>query len=153
MRRLPFAALTLAALAAFAACCVAWAQTAAPAPQPEQLGKVTEVRGLVTMSLGSRVATVQPQTPVYDGARFVAGSSGKAELRFDNGCVLRLEPNEWVTIDRELECKALIATIHQLDGALLAAGTVPDIVPLLTTSLLGAAVYRMPNGSITPTPR
>jgi hypothetical protein len=153
MRRLPIATLAWSAAAAFAACCAAWAQAPAQAPQPEQLGKVTEVRGLVTMSLGSRVATVQPQTPVYDGARFVAGSSGKAELRFDNGCVLRLEPNEWVTIDRELECKALIATIHPIDGALLAGDAVPEIVPLLTTSLLGAAVYRMPNGSITPTPR
>jgi hypothetical protein len=150
MRRFTFALISLTA------CCAAWGQAPtqpAESAQLEQLGKVTEVRGLVTMSLGSRVATVQPQTPVFDGARFVSGTSGKAELRFDNGCVLHLEPNEWVTIDRKLECKALIAAIHPLDGSLLAAGAVPDIVPLLTTSLLGAAVYQMPNASITPTPR
>jgi hypothetical protein len=147
------------AFIAIAACAAVSAQTtpvSAPAQAPgspaSQLGKVTEVRGLVTMSLGSRVATVQPQTPVFDGARFVASSSGKAELKFDNGCVLELEPNHWVTIDRELTCKALIAAIQPIDGTLLAA-PVPDIVPALGTALLGAAVYRLPDGSITPTPR
>lgn len=149
------------ALIAVVACAAATAQTApvaasapaqASADAASQLGKVTEVRGLVTMSLGSRVATVQPQTPVFDGARFVASSSGKAQLKFDNGCVLELEPNHWVTIDRELTCKALIASIHSLDGIMLAA-PLPDIVPALGSALLGAAVYRLPDGSITPTPR
>jgi hypothetical protein len=123
MSRLPI-------LAAIASCAIAGAAFAQQPATLEALGAVKEVRGVVTMSLGSQVATVQPETPVFDGARFVAGSSGSAQLKFENGCVLDLKPNEWVTIDGKLDCPRQIAAIQSVSnlagGALLgSAHTLP----------------------------
>lgn len=143
---------------ASAACCWAvQAQTSRPAdtPTPTQVGSVTQVRGLVTMSLGANVATVQPDTPVFNGARFVASSSGEAEIRFRDGCVLKLEANQWVTIDGEIACAARIAAVQTLPDNLAVAGGFfgRDTLPLLGSVLLAGAITRLPDPAITPTPR
>jgi hypothetical protein len=145
------------ALIAVAACClVVRAQTpAAETVTATQIGKVTEVKGLVTMSLGANVATVQRDTPVFDGARFVAGSSGEAEIRFTDGCVLKLEPNQFVTIDGQRDCAVRIAAIETLPDSTLAGGSFfgRETLPLLGTVLLAGAITKLPDPSITPTPR
>jgi hypothetical protein len=142
---------TLAFLAVAGCCAVAWAQ----APAPQTLGTVAEVRGLVTMSLGANVATVQPDTPVFDGARFVSSSSGEAEIRFKNGCRLKLLPNQWVTIDSAQDCDTLIASIRTITDTNAAGGTLfaRDLVPLLGSAALAGAIARLPDAPITPTPR
>lgn len=142
---------TLFPVFALAACCT-FAYAQAPAPSP--VGTVAEVHGLVTMSFGSSVATVQPETPVFDGARFVASSSGGAELKFTNGCVVRLKPNEWLTVDSKLDCDQLVASVRTL-GNTAGAGTsfARGIAPLLASAAAVGAIAKLPDGKITPTPR
>lgn len=136
---------------ALAACCTL-AHGQAPSPSP--VGTVAEVRGLVTMSFGSQVATVQPDTPVFDGARFVASSSGGAQLKFKNGCVVTLEPNQWIAIDGTQNCDQLLAAVHTLgDTAAGGASFARGMVPLLASAALVGAIARLPDPKITPTPR
>jgi hypothetical protein len=144
------------AFLAVATCCVAVrAQTPAAAPTAAQVGKVAEVKGLVTMSLGANVATVQPDTPVFNGARFVAGSSGEAEIRFQDGCVVRLKPNQFVTINGEDVCDLRIAAVQTLPDNVATGGGLfgRDNLALLGAALLAGAISRLPDGAITPTPR
>jgi len=128
------------AVALFACAGAAFAQ---PAPTIELLGAVKEVRGVVTMSLGSQVATVQPETPVFDGARFVAGSSGDAQFKLENGCTFNLKPNEYVTIDGAMNCQQQIAAIQSatnLAGFSLLGS--PHSLPLLGVALLTGVVAK-----------
>lgn len=130
--------------------CAAWAQ--APAP----VGSVTEVHGLVTMSLGSNVATVAPDTPVFDGARFVASSSGGAQLKFADGCVVNLAPNQWVAVDSKLDCPSRIAAVRTLTDVPGAAGgtmLARTALPLAGAAALAGVLAKLPDGQITPTPR
>lgn len=99
-------------------CTVAGAFAQAPAV----VGKVVEVQGVVTVSDGVTVATVVPGTVFSDGNQFVTASSGSARLTLDNGCDIRLKPNESIVIDGKKTCPALIALIQPLGGNLAAAG-------------------------------
>lgn len=138
------------ALVALAACCTA-VQAQAPAP----VGAVAEVHGLVTMSFGSTVATVQADTPVFDGARFVASSSGGAELKFTDGCIVKLQPNQWVSIDSALTCDQRIAAVRFLTDTATAGASalMREAVPLLISTSLAGAITKLPEGKITPTPQ
>jgi len=146
MRSNLFAFFTAAALSS-----VALAQTATVT----ELGQVSVVRGLVTMSLGSSVATVQVDTPIFDGARFVTSSSGGATLKFSNGCTLELKQNEWVMIDSTRDCPDLIASIQSTveRGAGAEMLFAKDALPLVGAALLAGAVVKLPNPEITPRPR
>ena len=140
----------LAFLVASFACC-AWAQTPTPAP----VGSIAEVHGLVTMSYGSTVATVQADTPVFDGARFVASSSGGAQLKFSDGCLVNLAPNQWMSVDSKADCPTRIASVRTLSevggaGEGLFARTA---LPLAGAAALAGLVARLPDRQITPTPK
>jgi hypothetical protein len=140
-------------IAALAWASIASAQTPPAAPVP--LGTVTQVEGLVTMSLGSQVATVQPGTPIFDGARFVSSSSGQLQLSMP-GCAVNLRPNQLVQIDGSMSCSQQISMIQTLPAAgglsnsLFAARTG---LPLLGSAAVAAAVARVPEAEITPRPR
>ena len=133
----------LPALTALAFAAIATAAFAQVPPAVSSLGAVKEVTGVVTMSVGSQVATVQVETPIYDGSRFVASSAGNAQLRFENGCLLHLKPNEWVTIDSSLDCTRQIAAIHTVTNVAaggLFAGAGGSALPLLGLTALTAVV-------------
>lgn len=115
-------------------CTVAGAFAQAPAV----VGKVVEVQGVVTVSDGVTVATVVPGTVFSNGNQFVTASSGSARLALDNGCDIRLKPNESIVIDGKKTCPALLALIQPLGGNLAAAG-VGGTGTGLAAGLLGAA--------------
>jgi len=135
------------------ACAGAAAQTP-QLPQTQPLGSVTQIEGLVTMSLGAQVATVQAKTPVFDGARFVTSSSGTAEIKLTNGqtCTIDLKPNQMVTIDSGYTCNQQVAAIITLDNSLTAASPFfgRDGLALLGAAALAGAVGRVKEPEITP---
>ena len=92
---------------------------------PEVLGKVTEVQGVVTISDGVTISTAVLGTVITEGNQFVTASSGAARLTMDNGCVIRLKPNESLIINGMKSCRALIASIQSV-GSNLAAATVGE---------------------------
>ena len=141
--------ITLATIIATAFSGASWAQ--APAP----VGAVAEVQGLVTMSLGSNVATVQAGTPVFDGARFVSSSSGGAQLKFTDGCVVNLKPNQALAIDSAADCPTRVASIVNLSNGGAAgffAGN-SNLLILGGAALLAGALIRVQDKQITPPPQ
>ena len=87
------------------------------------IGKVTELAGVVTVTDGVRGGTATLGSPVVDGSRYVTSSNGRVTLRLDNGCDIKLEPNQAVTV-RERPCAALIASIQSVGvAAVLATST------------------------------
>jgi hypothetical protein len=131
----------LPAISVIAATC-AWSQ---PAPAPTPLGTVGEVNGLVTMSLGSQVATVAPGTPVFEGARFVTSSGGSLHLNLPGGCGVDLQPNQMVTISQSMTCQQQVAAIVTVTNTAAAGGAgalLRTALPLVGAAALAAAVSR-----------
>jgi hypothetical protein len=92
--------------------------------QPQPIGKVAEVEGVVTVSNGVTVATAVLGSPVIEGTRYVTAASGSTLLRMDRGCDIRLKPNESLLIDGNRDCAALLALVQPV-GANLAAVVIP----------------------------
>jgi hypothetical protein len=140
----------------FLALIASLASMAAVAQAPSPLGAVAEVNGLVTMSVGSQVGTVAPGTPVVEGARFVSSSSGAAELKFQDGCVVRLKPNESLVIaPGNTPCPERIASIVPVAGPAggVFAGLPSGTLPLLGIAALTGVVARIQDREITPRPQ
>lgn len=97
----------------------------APAPQAA-VGVTVEVQGLVTVSQGANVGSVASNTPVIDGSRYVTASTGSLTLKFNDGCILKLAPNQSLTVNTAQPCPARIAAIrtlgNQAGGGVLANG-------------------------------
>lgn len=103
----------------FLAICSAFVAAAALAQQP--LGTVESVQGIVTVTTGTAGGTAVKGFPIGDGMRFVATSSGSAVLRFNNGCVINLQPNQAVTILRSMNCPELLAAVQSVGGVNVAS--------------------------------
>jgi hypothetical protein len=96
------------------------------------VGKTADVQGLVTMSVGTTVSNVTGTLGVVDGSRFVTSSNGTVTIKLDNGCEIKLEPNQSLVVDKSKPCAALIASVQPVGapgavaggarGALMAAG-------------------------------
>ena len=84
------------------------------------LGTIGSVQGLVTMTDGAAGGTVVPGSPITNGMRFVATSSGSAVLRLNNGCVLTLQPGQAVTVLQNMTCQQLTASVQQAGGVTVA---------------------------------
>lgn len=117
---------------------------------PPRVGVAKEVKGLVTMSFGSQVATLQAGTPIYSGSRVVTSSSGTAHLSFDNGCEVDVQPDQFLVVDDQKGCATPVALAPADAGSTFAAR---DALPLLGAALLAGAVARVGDARITPTPR
>ena len=105
-------------------CSALFAASAFAQQNQSVIGKVTELAGVVTVTDGVRGGTATLGSPVVDGSRYVTSSNGRVTLRLDNGCDIKLEPNQAVTV-RERPCAALIAGIQSVGVAavLATAGT------------------------------
>lgn len=115
-----------------------WAQA------PKVLGATTDVKGLVTVSDGRTVASVVNRSPIIDGARFVTSSTGSVTLKFDQGCDIKLEPNQSLVVRDSNPCAAMIASIQSLPGE-AAAGAAParSSIALLALGAGGLAVVEL----------
>lgn len=93
------------------------------------VGTTTDVRGLVTVSEGTTMHSSLTGNPVINGSRFVTSSTGYVTLKFENGCEVKLKPNQSLTVDRERNCAALWASIESVAGPVgafaLGAGALP----------------------------
>lgn len=87
----------------------------------ERLGTVSNVQGLVTVTDGATGGTAAAGSPIIDGTRFVATSTGSAVLRLNNGCVINLRPNQAVTVLRSMTCERLLAAVQSVGGVNVAS--------------------------------
>lgn len=133
-------------IAAFLSCAAGMA--AAQSQPVEVLGKVTEARGVVTVSDGATVGIAERGTAFFDGTRFVSSPSGRAELTLDNGCKIRLEPNQSLVVRGKVTCEALMAMVQPVSGApvLAGAGGLTGATALRVAGIAGAALLLANNG-------
>ncbi|NML86952.1 hypothetical protein [Polaromonas sp.] len=137
---------SLALLLTVCASTAVLAQAQAPAPA---VGVATKVQGLVTVSQGNMLGNLVKDTPLSNGARVVTTSTGFADLRLDNGCTIELLPNQAVTINSKLDCKALVAGIGPVEGPVMLAGGPRDfLVPALIAGGIGISLIS--NNSSSP---
>ena len=109
----------------FALLLTAFASTSAMAQGPtESVGVVQSVNGLVTVSQGNTLGNVVEDEKILSGARVVTTSTGSTVIKLNNGCIISLAPNQAVTIDSRLECKALVAGIVGTGAVAAGAATV-----------------------------
>jgi hypothetical protein len=102
----------------------AFAQTpgAIGTQKPAAIGKVADVEGVVTVSDGVTVNTAVRGRVIIEGNRFVTASSGTVHLSMDNGCDIKLKPNESLLVESGRSCAALWALIQPVGGNVAAAG-------------------------------
>ena len=90
---------------------------------PGAVGVVQSTEGLVTVSQGNTLGNAFINERILDGARVVTTGTGTTVIRLiNNGCLIRLDPNQSVTIDSRLGCTAQVASI-QSTGAQAGAGS------------------------------
>jgi hypothetical protein len=87
-----------------------------------QLGSIASVQGVVTVTDGATGGTVAAGGPIVNGMRFVATSGGSAVLRFNDGCVVKLQPGHAVTVLRTMTCQELTAAVQPAGVANFAGG-------------------------------
>ena len=110
----------------------------AQTPTPQAVGVVTRVEGLVTVSQANTLGNVFKDEVILQNARVVTTASGLTTIRLNNGCIVDMKPNQAVTIDIRLECKAILASIQPAGaagvagaGGVGATGTPPGLVNAL----------------------
>lgn len=90
------------------------------------LGATAEVQGLVTVSTASGMNTAVTGSPVVDGSRWVTSSGSFATLRLTSGCILRMRPNQSITVAADKSCDELLALLEVTrDGTALAGVASP----------------------------
>jgi hypothetical protein len=121
-------------LIAFCACLVATASVAqGQVALDDSIGKIESVEGLVTVTQGSSGAIAAVGNPVMEGTRFVATSSGSAVIRLNDGCVIKLQPNQVLMVRRDMPC---VEALAQFRSGAVATGTLA-LVSVGLGSILG----------------
>jgi hypothetical protein len=121
-------------LIALCACLIATAAVAQDqVAHNDSVGTVESVDGLVTITQGSSGAVAAAGNPVMEGMRFVATSSGSAVIRLNDGCVIKLQPNQVLTVRRDMPC---VEALAQFRSGAVATGTLA-LVSVGLSSVLG----------------
>lgn len=133
-------------LAALLLCGTALAQGTVEPPQV--LGTAVSVQGLVTVSDGASIANVVDGNPLVEGSRIVTSSTGSVTVKMKEGCDIKLDPNQSITLQSNRSCEALLASIQSLSGGSIFAGV---STPLIGLALLtSAAVIDIGRGGGNP---
>lgn len=111
-----FSALVTLAFASFAA---------------EQVGKLRDVEGSVTVMSASGVVKGANGTPLTANSRVMVGSGAKATLMLAEGCVIPLKANQYIALNPTLTCSQQFAAAQQLAAPYRVAqfGQVPNLTP------------------------
>ena len=98
---------------------------AQPAPQP--VARLKAVTGNVLVSKETGLASGDESTPLTRGSRVITTANGEATVVYDNGCEVKLKPNQRFEVDTDKPCAALAARAESIlaepAGAVAAAGT------------------------------
>ena len=79
---------------------------------PGAVGVVQSTDGLVTVSQANTLGNAVKDVRILDGARIVTTGTGTTVVRLNSGCLVKLDPNQSVTIDSKLDCRAQVASIE-----------------------------------------
>lgn len=96
--------------------------------QQGSVAKLKQVNGNVLVSRESGLATGAEAQPLVNGSRVITTANSSVVVAFDNGCEVRLEPNERLEVDSLTPC-ALIKPVAL--GAPLPAPAAAFVIPSL----------------------
>lgn len=128
----------------------ALAQQGAPAgsQEPKPVAQLESVEGSVLVSNPTGLSAGGKGTRLTTGTRVITPANGKALVQFDNGCSVRLEPNQRLVIDPDKSCEELLLLVQStlpapplppspsLSGMALAGG-LPDLTGSLLLGIAG----------------
>lgn len=112
-----------------------WAQ-GAPA-ESKVVGKLADVRGLVTVGSGDRLTNAVSGAPLVAGSRIITTASGGVSLVYDNGCHIALLPNESFTVKEDCNCGELLASVQEVGTGRRVARANVVLSPDADAKLLG----------------
>jgi hypothetical protein len=118
----------------------AWAQ--GQKTNPKIVGKLEDVQGLVTVSVGDQLINAFTGAALVVDTRIVTSSTGSVTLSFDNGCDIKLKPNESLKVKDGATCAALLASVGQVAVPAATAPVVPaaSVAVASTGWLIGGAL-------------
>lgn len=97
---------------------------------PKGAARLDSLEGNVLVGGATGLATGTKGQVLPDGTRVLTTAKGRAVVKYEDGCEVRLEPNQRFVVSRDRPCEALL---------LLVQGTVPPPVAP-PTGLAGAAM-------------
>lgn len=117
-----------------------------------QLGTITSVNGVATVTTGTVGTAISAGAPIVDGARVITTSSGTVNLRLNNGCTATVPPGHAVTVLASLSCDQLRAAIQPVNTAVTTT-TAPAVagaaaVPTPSTGVLAGLAAVLAIGAI-----
>jgi hypothetical protein len=111
---------------------------AASAFAQAQLGTVTSVNGIATVTMGTVGTAIGPGAPIVDGARVITTSSGSVTLRLNNGCTATVPPGSAVTVLASLSCDQLKAAIQPVSTTVGTTATGTTVTTVAAGSIFAA---------------
>jgi hypothetical protein len=96
---------------------------AAAALAQAQLGTVTSVNGVATVTTGTSGTAITAGAPIVEGARVITTSSGSLTFRLASGCTVNVPPGHGVTVSSGLSCQQLQASVQPVTTAVTTTTT------------------------------
>ena len=140
-------------LAAFAAA------MPASADEPAPIAKLKDLHGNVLVSKPSGLAAGGEGTPLREGVRVITANSSDVVVQYDDGCEVRLKPNQRFLVERGKPCAVLVAQPESIlstpEGAAVttiagAAGVTAILLPSLGVAGIAAILERRSDRKVSP---
>lgn len=95
-------------------------------PAPRTVATLVNPEGSVLVSNATGLGTGTNGAPLRNGMRVITPANARATIRFEDGCVVELKPNQRLVIDDRAPCEARLlqaqSTAPQPQGAQQVAG-------------------------------
>ena len=82
-----------------------------------QIGTVTSVNGVATVTTGTVGTAIGPGAPIVEGARVITTTTGNVVFRLANGCTVTVPPGHAVTVSSTMPCPQLQAAVRPVTTA------------------------------------
>ena len=137
-------------------------ETARPelaADEPAPIAKLKDLHGNVLVSKSSGLAAGREGTQLTEGVRVITANSSDVVVQYDDGCEVRLKPNQRFQVERGKPCAVLVAQPESIlatpEGAAVttvagAAGVTAILLPSLGAAGLAAILERRSDRKVSP---
>ena len=107
--------------------------------QSARVGTLENVQGVVSLSSNGVVSSVKGNTSLSNGNVVLNSDNGSSFVRMDNGCSVALKANQFLTINSEDTCSALLASVKTVGAPVVAVGADSASPLLIAGGVIGGA--------------
>ena len=112
------------------------------------VGVIQSTDGLATVSQANTLGNAVKDERILEGARIVTTGTGTMVVKLNNGCLIKLDPNQSVIIDSKLDCRAQVASIQTTVPVAVGQGVANPVgLVALGVGVLGAYYTMRASGS------